>query len=140
MKRRTDNMPAKLTAHAVRRLTSCSLCRGLGDRTLMVNGDTHTSCFAEKFGFKGLTELSGAEIGKLRLDDISKLSVKQQRAVLAKHRPKTAPQSPCIYDESKPSGLTERSGSAKAGESSRAPHLGNADHLVPAKIAGAASV
>ena len=80
--KRTDNMPTKLTAHAVRRLTICTLCGGMGDRSLMITGNTHTSCFAEKFGFKGITQL-GSEAGKFRLDDISRFTTQQQRAIIA---------------------------------------------------------
>jgi hypothetical protein len=84
MKRRTDNMPEKITAHVVRRLVGCRLCGGLGDRSMMIESDTHTSCFSEKFGFKGLMGLSRESANKMRLCDIEKLNVNQQRAFFRK--------------------------------------------------------
>jgi hypothetical protein len=84
IKRRTDNIPAKLTAHAVRRLTMCAVCGGLGDKALMIHGDTHTSCFVERFGFERTYALPAAECAKLRLCDISKLTSPQCRKIFDK--------------------------------------------------------
>lgn len=68
---RTDNVPAKITAHAVRRMAVCHICGGLGDRTLMIERTQHTSCAVETMAASLLAKLPKGERRKFRLCDLS---------------------------------------------------------------------
>lgn len=89
-KPRTDNMPAKVTAHTVRSLAECSICGGFGDRRLMLefNGGPaapneyhHTSCYALA-NAATLHTLSPSNLARLRLCDLAHLTDKQLDQVL----------------------------------------------------------
>jgi hypothetical protein len=82
-KREADNMPDKLTAHAIRRLTVCAICGGMGDRTLMISGSIHTSCAVETMTAKELLALPVKERGKIRLCDLERLSRVKRNAVMS---------------------------------------------------------
>lgn len=78
--KRIDNMPEKLTAHAIRRLRPCHHCEGIGDGNLMIHGSSghdggwlfHTACYIKSFGFDAaLRHLPASELGKFRLCDLT---------------------------------------------------------------------
>lgn len=77
-----DNLPVKMTAHAVRRLVACDKCAGMGDRSLMILGATHTSCAAVTMTSNELRRLSNKERGKFRLCDLDGLSASKREAIL----------------------------------------------------------
>lgn len=88
-KPRTDNIPEKLTAHAVRRLRTCFHCKGLGDGKQMIHGSSghdagnifHTVCYLGRYGFDAaLNHLNVSELGKFRMCDLT------QRQMLKAHR------------------------------------------------------
>jgi hypothetical protein len=87
MKAIADNLPEKMTAHAVRRLRPCSHCQGIGDDGLMIHGERghdadlrfHTGCYVERYGFEAVVELPSAERDKFRMRD---LTVPQMRKLL----------------------------------------------------------
>lgn len=67
---RVDNMPAKITAHAVRRMAVCHICGGFGDRTLMIERTHHTSCTVQTLAASALAKLPKGERRKFRLIDL----------------------------------------------------------------------
>jgi len=72
-----DNVPEKLTAHAVRRLRPCGVCGGIGDRDMMIYGATHTSCYLKAYSFGDLLALPASERGKFRLKDLTMQQMKR---------------------------------------------------------------
>lgn len=75
MKPIIDNMPEKLTAHAIRRLCQCGRCRGMGDGEQMIENETlkyHTTCYVKKFGLRAVLALPRADLGKLRIRDLTR--------------------------------------------------------------------
>ena len=72
-----DNLPEKLTAHAIRRLRPCVLCNGFGDRDEMIVPSLgseerfHTQCYIEACGFDAALRLPTSERGKFRLCDVT---------------------------------------------------------------------
>ena len=68
--RRVDNMPAKASAHSVRRVVICHVCGGLGDNTLMIERTVHTSCTIETLAADALAKLPKGERRKFRLIDL----------------------------------------------------------------------
>lgn len=93
MKARTDNMPERVSSHAVRGLWTCRYCNGLGARSLMlefanINPEhtddkyhIHTSCYAERHP-ETLHQLSPSNLLQLRLCDLQRLTNKQREKLL----------------------------------------------------------
>lgn len=88
--RRFDNMPAHMTAHAIRRLRPCTHCKGLGDGNLMIRVGKyeriHTHCFVVGEGYPAALKLPAEEMGKFRLCDLTasqmrKLSAARTRKI-----------------------------------------------------------
>ena len=71
LKRIDDYLPEILTAHAVRRLTVCDLCGGLGDKNRMIEGWAHPICFKRVHGFASVLSLPAKQSGKFRLKDLT---------------------------------------------------------------------
>lgn len=80
MKPITDNLPTKITAHAVRGLQICERCGGLGHRDHMVYGTHHTLCWKLAKGFKAVLALPSRERDKYRLCD---LTIRQAQQLVA---------------------------------------------------------
>lgn len=80
MKPITDNLPTKITAHAVRGLRLCKHCGGLGHKDHMVHGTHHTLCWKLAKGFKAVLSLPLKEREKYRVRD---LTIRQAHQLVA---------------------------------------------------------
>jgi hypothetical protein len=79
-----DNMPVRMSAHAVRALRPCRVCKGVGDGHQMIQlpGWTraelvhyHTGCYIRSVGFKSALNLSPEEMGKFRMCDLTTMQM-----------------------------------------------------------------
>lgn len=72
--------PNLRTAHDVRHLCGCDVCRDIGDDRMMVDLDGkwfHGRCFIERFGFSFLAALPKSKTNRLTLGDIGSTMMRQ---------------------------------------------------------------
>lgn len=93
-----DNLPERITAHAVRRFRPCAHCEGIGSDELMIHGSRdhdaglrfHTACYVKRYGFTAVLDLPRAEQEKFRLCDLTTKQMRKLIDTMATYKPATA--------------------------------------------------